>query len=422
MSFEGIRKNAILLSYDEFLIINAKLSNPKSRSRSHIRVVGGSPLDQVHPSEISIYNDASIDVFIVEVPDHNQVTISSKFAHETNVIAMTGASFKKLLEFVDDCDFVEAQYITEYHYTCTNERFNIVSHYILVFFWGLLVILSIRLIKCENQFRTHPAQKLLIFPIILKQAYSAVTLYKLKQCPWFDQVFAEYLTSLQITTQTIQQTLLLLDFLVILSGFKICRNQFHRFHIKQIVILAMIQYSIQSMFQISIDSDKIRVAIEFMLNIFNFVMLFIVTFNVIINYKTLDERIKSLTNHGDISRQLAHRIQSIRVHLVDRLRITLHSSALIRIYYLYELVFHFVIDFYVSPLEHRTKLQNDCLQLLHELVDLLLLMSLTLVLSPFVFETPQTQSALYVLCPIRLVMNQSDQLRVIRSSRLHVTE
>lgn len=184
----------------------------------------------------------------------------------------------------------------------------------------------------------------------------------------------------------------------------------------------MIQYSIQSMFQISIDSDKIRVAIEFMLNIFNFVMLFIVTFNVIINYRTLDERIKSLTSHGDISRQLAHRIQSIRVHLVDRMRITLHSSALIMIYYLYELVFHFIIDFYVSPLEHRTKLQNDCLQLLHELVDLLLLTSLTLVLSPFVFETPQTQSSLYILCPIRLVMNQSDQLRVIRSSRLHETE
>lgn len=203
MSFEGIRKNAILLSYDEFLIINAKLSNPAAHKKSHIKVVGGSPLDQVNPSEISIYNDASIDLFIVEVPNQSEVMISSQFAHNQNVVPMSGSSFRKLLQFVAHLEYVEAQYMTEYHYTCTNERFNIVSHYILVFFWGLLVILSIRLIKCENQSRTHPAQKLLIFPIILKQAYSAVTLYKLKQCPWFDQVFAEYLTSLQITTQTI---------------------------------------------------------------------------------------------------------------------------------------------------------------------------------------------------------------------------
>lgn len=68
------------------------------------------------------------------------------------------------------------------------------------------------------------------------------------------------------------------------------------------------------------------------------------------------------------------------------MRIVLSSGLLILTYYVFEILIIFVLDFYVAPLETRTKEQNDAIVLLHELLHCVTLGMVVFILSPYIFE------------------------------------
>ena len=141
--------------------------------------------------------------------------------------------------------------------------------------------------------------------------------------------------------------------MIILNGYQVCRNQLKKCRVRQILVITVINYSIYSTFQFTIESKSVMSNVEAALNVFNFGMLFITVINVFINYRVLNQKLRNLALQP--TQERGHRIRLIKRHLEDKMRITLSSGILILAYYIFEILIFLVLDFYVSPLEARSK-------------------------------------------------------------------
>ncbi len=168
-------------------------------------------------------------------------------------------------------------------------------------------------------------------------------------CPWTNLAVAQYIVSLRITMATVGQTFLTLVFLLILSGFKITRNNLEKWHLKQVIIFSLVQYTLDSFYMLmwSTLGWNTKFLTQALRGLYFFSMIILTIWNGFQNQKDILFRINAVQEMRDYRE--TRNLFLIQTRMRKRQQMGYHSSIILTFYYVYELLFHLFIQDTLIP-------------------------------------------------------------------------
>lgn len=214
-----------------------------------------------------------------------------------------------------------------------------------------------------------------------------LTMKHFSLCPWTNLAITQYIVSLRITMATVGQTFLTLVFLLILSGFKITRNNLEKWHLKQVIFFSLIQYTLDSFYMLmwSTLGLNTKYLTQVLRGFYFFSMIILTIWNGFQNQKDIVFRINAVQEMRNFRE--TRNLFLIQTRMRKRQQMGFHASIILSFYYIYELVFHLLIEETLIPgSERNAYAYSEILMFLHEICDFIVMTLLVLLVSQHTFR------------------------------------